>query len=109
MFRCTSTISIIWDHSTNKSYKSKHILAIIDAFTKFVWLYSTKTVSSKEVIQKLEQQKYIFDNPSRIITDRGTSTEFEDYCRKENIEHLKITVGLPRFTQNSLYPGPIGR
>jgi len=27
-------------------------------------------------------------NPSRIITDRGTaftSTEFKDYCRKENI------------------------
>jgi len=67
--------------STHKDYK--HILAVIDAFTKFVWLYPTKTVTSKEVIEKLELQKSIFGNPSRIISDRGTaftSREFEDYC-----------------------------
>lgn len=44
-------------------------------------------------------QKSIFGNSGCIISDRGTpftSSEFEDYCNKENIQHAKITVGLPR-------------
>lgn len=64
-----------------------------------MWLYPIKTVISKETIDKLESQKSIFGNPSRIISDRGTaftSTEFESYCQEEGIEHIKITIGLPR-------------
>lgn len=83
--------------STPKNYK--YILAVIDAFTKFVWLYPTKTTTTKEVIQKLDLQKSIFGNPSWIISDRGTaftSAEFEDYCQQEKIQHAKITTGLPR-------------
>lgn len=83
--------------STNKNYK--HVLAVIDAFTKFVWIYPTKTTTSAEVIAKLELQKSVFGNPSQIITDRGTSftsNEFADYCSKEGIQHHQITTGLPR-------------
>lgn len=83
--------------TTHKNYK--HISAVIDAFTKFVWLYPTKTVTSKETIEKLESQKSIFGNPSRIVSDRGTaftSAEFENYCHQENIEHVKVMAGLPR-------------
>jgi len=83
--------------STHKNYK--HILAIVDAFTKFTWLYPTKITTFKEVIKILEIQKRIFGNPSRIITDRGTSftsTEFKIYCNQEDIEHAKITAGLLR-------------
>ncbi|XP_011693094.1 PREDICTED: uncharacterized protein LOC105453089 [Wasmannia auropunctata] len=81
---------------THKNYR--HILVIIDAFTKFMWLYPTKMVTSKETIKKLELQKSVFGNLSRIISDRGTaftSAEFEDYCHNEDIEHIKVTVGLP--------------
>ena len=83
--------------STHKNYK--YILAVIDAFTKFVWLYPTKTTSSHETISKLEIQKYTFGNPTRIISDRGsafTSQEFEEYCSKEGIQHHSVTTGLPR-------------
>lgn len=72
---------------------------MIDSFTKFVWLYPVKSTTSKEVISKLELQKSVFGNPGCIISDRGTaftSSEFEDYCNKENVQHAKITVGLPR-------------
>jgi len=31
----------------------KYILVIIDAFTRFVWLYATKTTSSRETIKNL--------------------------------------------------------
>lgn len=30
--------------------KYKHLLVIIDAFTKFVWLYPTKSTTAQEVI-----------------------------------------------------------
>lgn len=81
----------------HKSYR--YILAVIDDYTKFIWLYPTKTVATKEVIEKLEVQKNFFSNSSRIISDQGTafiSTDFENYCREEGIEHIKVTVSLPR-------------
>lgn len=69
--------------TTRKSYK--YIFAIIDAFTKFVWLYATKTTNASEVINKLKRQSFIFGNPRRIISDRGTaftSKEFAEFCAK---------------------------
>ncbi|GFW91653.1 transposon Tf2-9 polyprotein [Trichonephila clavipes] len=72
--------------STNKNYN--HILSIIDAFTKFVWLYPVKSTSSRDALDKLKQQEITFGNPHRIITDKGTaftSKEFREYCENENI------------------------
>ncbi|GFT24237.1 hypothetical protein TNCV_2064651 [Trichonephila clavipes] len=83
--------------STNKNYN--HILSIIDAFTKFVWLYPVKSTSSRDALDKLKQQEITFGNPRRIITDKGTaftSKEFREYCENENIQHLSITTGIPR-------------
>lgn len=37
--------------STRKSYN--YILTVVDAFTKFVWLFPTKTTNSEEVVNKL--------------------------------------------------------
>jgi len=42
---------------------------------------------------------FIFGNPCRIISNRGTaftSNNFTDYCAKENIEQILITTGIPR-------------
>lgn len=83
--------------STKKSYK--HIFVVIDAFSKFVWFYATKSTGTNEVLDKLSKQASIFGNPRRIISDRGTaftSHEFLDYCSGENIEHVLITAGIPR-------------
>lgn len=83
--------------TTNKNYN--HIFAVIDSFTKFVWLYPVKSTTSKEVISKLELQKAIFGNPMQIISDKGsafTSHEYQDYCRNEGIKAICITTGLPR-------------
>ncbi|KMQ92653.1 blastopia polyprotein [Lasius niger] len=83
--------------STRKAYQ--HILVVVDSFTKFVWLYPVKSITSIEVISKLEIQKTTFGNPFQIITDRGTaftSQQFKDYCISENIELKFITAGLPR-------------
>ncbi|GFX65228.1 hypothetical protein TNCV_4821191 [Trichonephila clavipes] len=83
--------------STNKSYQ--HIFTVVDAFTKFTWLYPVKTVSAESAPRKLKQQQKTFGNPIRIISDRGsafTSKLFNDYCDEENIQHLQIATGVPR-------------
>ncbi|GFW42380.1 hypothetical protein TNCV_239771 [Trichonephila clavipes] len=82
--------------STNKSYQ--HIFTVVDAFTKFTWLYPVKTVSAESALEKLKQQQKTFGNPIRIISNRGsafTSKLFNDYCDEENIQHLQIATGVP--------------
>ncbi|CAK1594421.1 unnamed protein product [Parnassius mnemosyne] len=82
---------------TRKMYN--HILTVVDGFTKFVWLYPTKSTTSAEVISKLQLHQDTFGNPVRIITDRGTaftSGAFKKYCEEEGIQHVTITTGIPR-------------
>ncbi|GFS58946.1 hypothetical protein TNCV_68731 [Trichonephila clavipes] len=72
---------------------------LIDTFSRFTWLYPTRSTDAAEVINRLENQRHVFGNPARIITDKGsafTSSAFEDYCKKQNILHISITTGLPR-------------
>ncbi|GFX39987.1 hypothetical protein TNCV_2647501 [Trichonephila clavipes] len=72
--------------STNKNHN--HILSIIDAFTKFVWIYPIKSTSSRDALEKLKQQEITFGNPHRIITDKGTaftSKEFREYSIQRTI------------------------
>lgn len=83
--------------STKKSYK--HILAVVDGFSKFVWLYTTKSMRTAEVIDHLGRHATVFGNPRRIISDRGTaftSGDFQEYCKSENIQHILTTTGIPR-------------
>jgi len=83
--------------STSKNYK--HILAVIDSFTKFCWLYPTKSTAATEVITMLRGQSNVFGNPACIISDRGSAflaQDFLQYCDDENIKVVKSTTGLPR-------------
>ncbi|GFW52975.1 hypothetical protein TNCV_2899111 [Trichonephila clavipes] len=83
--------------STNKRYQ--HILTIIDAFTKFTWLYPVKSTTLEDALDKLKLQQKTFGNPKRIITDKGSpfnSKGFDDYCTEEKIQNLQITTGVPR-------------
>ncbi|GFX60904.1 retrovirus-related Pol polyprotein from transposon 17.6 [Trichonephila clavipes] len=82
---------------TNKNYN--HIFTVIDAFTKFTWLYPTKSTTAQEAIESLKLQQKTFGNPSRVINDKGgafRSKEFEDYCADEQISNVQITTGVPR-------------
>lgn len=76
-----------------------HIIVIVEAFSKFVRLYPTKSTVCGEVLDLLRKQAATFGNSCRIITDRGTgltSNAFEDFCRSENIQHFDITSSVPR-------------
>lgn len=64
------------------------MFSVIAGFSKFVWLYPTKTLTSAEVIQKLKNQQSYCGNLGRTISDRGTaitSNEFKDYCKNEGM------------------------
>lgn len=83
--------------STKKSYV--HVFVVVDGFSKFAWLYATKSTSAVNAIERLRKQSYVFGNPRRIVSNGGsafTSREFEEYCRTEGINHQLITVGIPR-------------
>ncbi|XP_055622399.1 uncharacterized protein LOC129765966 [Toxorhynchites rutilus septentrionalis] len=83
--------------ASKKQYR--YIFTVVDAFTKFVWIYPVKSTTAEEILQKLEIQKATFRNPARIISDRGaafTSKAFQKYCEAEGIEHLLTTTGVPR-------------
>lgn len=76
----------------------KHILTIIDAFTKFAWIFPVKS-TTEETLKKLKLLTGIFENPWRIIADRGTvftSSAFQEFCTDENIELVHTTTGVPR-------------
>ena len=77
----------------------KYIFRIVDAFSKYVKLYPTKTTNSHEAITCLEQFFQNYNKPINIISDRGTvftSHEFEDFLCKHNINHIKIATGSPQ-------------
>lgn len=83
--------------ATGKQYK--YILTMVHGFSKFVWLYPTKTTNAQETIQKMENWSAIFGSPERVVSDRGaafTSTLFAEYTKDKGIEHVVSTTGVPR-------------
>ncbi|XP_046868993.1 uncharacterized protein LOC124461530 [Drosophila willistoni] len=83
--------------STSKQYK--FILAMVDGFWKFVWLFPTKSTGQEEVIKRLNEWTDIFVFPERIISDRGvafTSNAFKEFLRSNDVEHVLSTTKVAR-------------
>lgn len=59
--------------------KKKHLLVIIDAFTKFVKLYPTNSTSSKESCVALQDYFDYYCRLRRLKSDRGTSFTSEEF------------------------------
>jgi len=77
----------------------KHILLIVDAFSKFVKLFATKTTNATEAILCLQQFFQNYNKPKVVISDRGsafTSRDFEEFLKERDIQHIKIATGSPR-------------
>lgn len=79
--------------------KNQYVLAIIDSFTKYIFLKPVKDCRSKTTIQVLEEYFSLFGVPRRIITDRGTSftsQEFKRYISEKGTSHILNAVATPR-------------
>lgn len=75
--------------------KRKHILVIVDAFTKYVKLYAVNSTSTKEVCACLDKYFECYSRPRGIVSDRGscfTSLEFGAYLLENNVEHVKVAT-----------------
>lgn len=78
--------------------KRKYILAVINAFTKFVRLYPVNSTSTKEVNASLDKYFSYYSRPRRIISDRGscfTSNEFQEFLLKRNVAHVRVATAAP--------------
>lgn len=82
-----------------KSNGKSYIFAVIDGFTKFVFLEAVVSANAKGAITTLEKICAIFGYPVRVVSDRGTAFTckmFEDYCSKHGIKHVLNAVASPR-------------
>lgn len=76
----------------------KYILAVVDAFTKFTWLFATKSTTTEEVIHNLTNHFNLFGFPERIVSDRGTaftSNNFSSFLNDKKITHVLTAVASP--------------
>jgi transposase InsO family protein len=78
---------------------AKHILVLIDAFTRFIQLFAVKDTKTSNTIKCIEKSFRCFGFPKIIITDRGTSftsEAFQRYCEEKTIKHV---LNSPRHPQ----------
>jgi len=67
----------------------QHVLVIVDAFTRFTWLYPLRTLESKEVVDRLVELAGMHMLPSAIRSDRGgqfDSAVVADFCDRYGIK-----------------------
>lgn len=72
---------------------------MIDASTKFVRLYPTRTTKSSEVVKHLDDYFRAYSRPRCVVSDRGTaftSAEFENFLKERGVQHIKIATGSPQ-------------
>lgn len=73
----------------NKHYK--HILVIIDIFSKFIYLYPVKSDNSTFLYQILQKLFLSGDIPLKLGSDNGSafkSKEINDLCKRFNIHQI---------------------
>ncbi|KAJ4437811.1 hypothetical protein ANN_13749 [Periplaneta americana] len=79
------------------------ILAMVDGFSKFVWLFAFREMTSKLVIKTLNCQVFAQNGvPESIVTDNATvftSKIFNDMCFQCGIRHVTTS---PYYTQPNL-------
>ncbi|KAJ8705933.1 hypothetical protein PYW07_010710 [Mythimna separata] len=77
----------------------KHLLIMIDGFTKFCILKPLKTMGAQELVDILRNSLTDFGTPSLIITDRGTnfcSRQLRELFDSWQVRHHMIATGTPR-------------
>lgn len=76
-----------------------HILVIIDAFTRYVYLKPVRNTKSSISIRALKEYFGIFGVPRRLVSDRGTSftsSSFKKFMSDKGIKHILNAVATPR-------------
>jgi IS30 family transposase len=64
----------------------KHILMVVDKFTKWIEVRAVSMVISKEVTKFIEDITHRFGVPNRIVTDLGKAFTGSDFCQDSLID-----------------------
>jgi hypothetical protein len=77
----------------------KHILVVVDKFTKWIEVRPVAKVTSEEAVKFIRDIKHRFGVPNRIITDLSkafTGSVFWDFCQDNLIDVYYSSVSDPR-------------
>jgi hypothetical protein len=74
----------------------KHILLLIDAFTKYVLLIPLRTLTGSEMVSALETHLLLFGTPTRMKSERGTNFTDRKVVACQNATIRLAGVGGPR-------------
>ncbi|XP_061131311.1 uncharacterized protein K02A2.6-like, partial [Syngnathus typhle] len=83
-------------------------LVIVDAHSKWLDVYPTKTCRSLVTIEKLRQSFSYFGIPKMLVSDNGTcftSAEFEAFMKQNGISHVRSAPFHP--SSNGLAERPV--
>ena len=81
----------------------RHIVVVTDYFSKYPEICLTNLITSRRIIDWLEELFARFGNPDEVVSDNGpqfSSHEFRDFLRAKNIRHNPVSVYTPM--QNGL-------
>jgi transposase InsO family protein len=77
----------------------RHMLVVVDKFTKWIEVRAVATVTSKEAVKFMEDITHRFGVPNTIVTDLGTAftgSDFWDFCQDNLIDIYYSSVAHPR-------------
>lgn len=81
-----------------ETQRGDYYFLLVDAFSKWPEIIRTSSISSSKIIEILDQLFARFGYPNSIVSDNGRqfiSSEFENYCSKHGITHLKTSPFSP--------------
>lgn len=79
-------------------YKDVMLLIVVDAYSKWMEVYITKSTSSETTIKKLRECFAVHGLPDTIVSDNAAyfrSEEFAEFTRKNGIQHIFSAPGHP--------------
>ena len=71
----------------------KMYLVVIDAHSKWIDVFPTKSATALSTVQLLRQLFSRFGIPDSIVSDNGTTftaQEFQEFCRSNGIKHIRV-------------------
>ena len=100
-------IAIDFISNLSKSYgNNKHILIILDVFTKYVRLYPCRKTNERTVERCLTDYANTIGRPQDIIVDNATyfqNNRFQNYCRKNGIKIRYTSIRNPKANPAERY------
>ena len=76
---------------SGKNDSKEYVIVLVDAFTKFVYLYHIRKIDSLNTIKALKSAILLFGSPCRIIADQGRCFTRKEFQSSVKANQLKFT------------------